>query len=356
MKLIDKHILRNFLVPFVYILVSLLGLFLVYDISSKMARFLKQSVPFTTILRFYSLYVPQLITLGLPMVILMAIVLGMGKMSKNNEITAMRACGVSVLRIATPLFAVGLVLTAFSFLMFEKVVTRTFGEAKRFEETLKGRKPVEKAIPEGDLLTDEMGSLLHFGVYHTKGKRFEMITWQKYTANPDSGEGKIIVRADGATWIEDAWWMFGVRVVHPDGTYSPSYSKMKMYEWDFLPEEVTGERFPEEMSFRELRRDIKKYRTTPQKLRELEMQLHRRLALPLLNLLVIGVALPFGVKGGRRGGNIAVGVGVSMILCLAYYGLYVLLSLSHDLPPWLAVWLPNILFGIGGGTATVRMN
>ena len=98
------------MVPFIYILVSLLGLFLVYDVSSKTARFVKNDVPFLTILRFYSLYIPQLIALGLPMIILLATVLGVGRLNKDNEITAMRACGVSVLRIALPLFVAGLLL------------------------------------------------------------------------------------------------------------------------------------------------------------------------------------------------------------------------------------------------------
>ncbi len=353
MRLLDRHILRNFLVPFIYILVSLLGLFLVYDVSSKTARFLKNDVPFLTILRFYSLYVPQLIALGLPMVILLATVLGVGRLNKDNEITAMRACGVSVLRIALPLFVAGLFLAGLGFLLFEEVVTRTFGEAKTFEETLKGRKVVKDIIPEGDFLTDESGSLLHFKLYRPDYKRFELLWWEKASDNP---RGKLIVRAHRAVWMENAWWAFGVKVIRADGVHSPFYRKMKMYEWDFRPEEVTEKKFDEEMSLGELQKNIRKFRISPEKVRGLQIQLHRRMALPLLNLLVVAVALPFSLRGGRGSGNVAIGVGMCMLLCLGYYGLSVLLSLFRSMAPWIAVWLPNLLFGGGGLVATLRID
>jgi lipopolysaccharide export system permease protein len=353
MKLIDRHILKNFLAPFIYILVSLLGLFLVYDVSSKTARFLKHDVSLVRILRFYSLYIPQLVTLGLPMVILLAIVLGMGRMSKNNEITAMRACGVSVLRISSPLFIVALLLAVFSFFMFDRVVTQTYGEAKRFEDELKGKKTVKETIEMGYLLTDDMGSRLRFAKYLPKRKLFQDIEWQKESENP---RARVTVTAFEAEWKEDSWWAFHVNVVAPDGTYSPFYRKMRMYEWDFRPEEVTEEKFPEEMSLKELVRNARRFQFSPETVRTLEVQIHRRLALPVLNLLVVAVALPFGLTGGKRGGSVAVGVGVSMLLCLAYYGVSVLISLLRPLPPWIAVWLPNLLFGAGGTIATLRID
>ncbi len=354
MKLIDRHILKHFLVPFAFILISLLGLFLVYDISSKIARFLEHKVSLLTILKFYSLYIPQLIAFGLPMVILMAIVLGIGKLSSNNEITAMRASGVSVLRIALPLFGMGLLLAGLGFVVFEKIVTRTYGETERFEQTLKGEKLIEDVIPEGDFLTDESGSLLHFGVYRPRYARFEGVSWKKQISTP--GE-ELVIRADRAVWMEDAWWAFGhIKIVHPDGTHSPSYRKMKMYWWNFRPEEVTAEKFAEEMTLAELRKNIRKFRVSPENVRELEIQLHRRMALPLLNLLVVGVALPFALRGGRHGGSVSIGVGICMLLCLAYYGLSVLLTLVRSLPPWISIWSPNVLFGLGGAAATLRID
>jgi lipopolysaccharide export LptBFGC system permease protein LptF len=183
------------------------------------------------------------------------------------------------------------------------------------------------------------------------------VSWKEKTDNP---EGGIIIRAWRAIWMDDAWWAFGgltgIRIIYPDGTQSPPYRKRKMYEWQFRPEEVTAEKFPEEMTIPELRKNIRKFRVSPEKVKELRIQLHRRMALPLLNLLVVGVALPFALRGGRHGGSVAIGVGICMLLCLAYYGLSVLLSLVQPLPPWVAVWSPNLLFGCGGAIATLRID
>ncbi len=352
MKLIDRYILKNFLVPFLYILVSLLGLFLVYDVSSKTARFLKQQVPFLTILRFYSLYLPQLIALGLPMVILLAIVLGVGKMSRNNEIAAMRACGVSVLRITRPLFAAGVLLAVIGFFLFEKVVTRTYGETERFEQALKGEKPVTDVVSGGHLLTDDAGSVLLFDTYRPKDRTFENISWEKETENPGA---KIIVAARRAEWRENSWWAFGVKVVYPDDSYR-LYPKKEMSDWDFRPEDVTGQRFPEERSLAELQKHVRRYGAIPKEVRANQIEFHRRIALPLLNLMVIAVALPFALRGGKRSGSAAIGVGICILLGLSYYGLSVLFLLLRSMPAWIAVWLPNLLFAAGGLTATLRID
>jgi len=352
MKLIDRHVLKNFLVPFAYILISLLGLFLVYDISSKTARFLRHHIPFLTILRFYSLYIPQLIALGLPMVILLATVLGMGRMSKNNEITAMRACGVSVLRIACPLFVVGLLLAVVGFFLFDRVVNRTYAETERLEEEFKGRATTQGVIEGGHFLTGSPASVVTFREYDPQRKQLKALSWEQETNDP---EAKIIFTAEMAVWIEDAWWASRVAIETPDGILT-FHRKMKMYDWHCLPEEITGKKLPEEMSLAELRKNIRMYKSAPQKIRKLQIQLNRRVALPLLNLLVVAVALPFALKGGKRGGNVAIGVGISMLLCLAYYGLAVLMSLINSIPPWLGVWFPNLLFGTGGGIATLQID
>ena len=352
MKLIDRHVLRNFLVPFAYILVSVLGLFLAYDVSSKTARFLRHHVPFSTIFRFYSMYIPQLIALGLPMITLLAVVLGIGRMTRNYEITAMRSCGVSVLRIALPILVTGVLFSAISFVLFEEVVSRTFGEMKRFEEEIKGRANVAEAIRGGHFLTDETGSLLTFEAFDPGRKQLDGVRWESETDSPSK---RRVITAEMAVWIQDAWWAGSATVEYPDGTYT-FHRKMKMYDWRFLPTEIKGRKFPEEMQFGELRQNIVKYKTAPQKVRELRIQVNRRVALPLLNLVVVLVALPFAVKSGKRGGSVAVGVGISMLLCLAYYGVTVLLSLVKSVPPWAGVWLPNILFGAGGGAATFRLD
>lgn len=352
MKLIDRHVLRSFLIPFAYILLSVLGLFLAYDVSSKTARFLRQQVPFSTILRFYSMYIPQLIALGLPMVTLLAVVLGIGRMTRNNEITALRACGVSVFRIALPLLITGILFSAISLVLFENVVTRTFGETKRFEEEIKGRANIPETIRGGHFLADEKGSLLTFEAFYPTRKQLQGVRWECETDNPSQ---RRVITAELAIWIQDAWWAGSATVEYPDGTYT-FHRKMKMYDWRFLPEDIKGRKFPEEMQFGELRQNIVKYRTAPQKVRDLRIQINRRVALPLLNLIVVLVALPFAMKGGKRGGSVAIGVGISMLLCLAYYGVTVLLSLVERVPPWAGVWLPNILFGAGGGIATFRLD
>jgi lipopolysaccharide export system permease protein len=68
------------------------------------------------------------------------------------------------------------------------------------------------------------------------------------------------------------------------------------------------------------------------------------------------VAIPFGAPSGRR--NLFVGVASSIVLCFAYFVLQQMglaLGAGQHLPPWLAAWLPNIVFGLGGVWLTARV-
>jgi lipopolysaccharide export system permease protein len=81
-----------------------------------------------------------------------------------------------------------------------------------------------------------------------------------------------------------------------------------------------------------------------------------RLAVPWTCLVVVLVALPFGVRSGRR--SVLVGVASGIVICFVYFVLQQLalaLGTGGYLPPWLAGWLPNLAFGLAGAVLTMRV-
>jgi lipopolysaccharide export LptBFGC system permease protein LptF len=102
---------------------------------------------------------------------------------------------------------------------------------------------------------------------------------------------------------------------------------------------------PEQMSYRELERYLEELRESGQEAPEIEVELHSKLAFPLISLVMALVALPFAFRLGRRGA--LYGIGLALVLGMVFLGVYAFfrtLGETAALPPLLAVWSPNILF------------
>jgi lipopolysaccharide export system permease protein len=93
-----------------------------------------------------------------------------------------------------------------------------------------------------------------------------------------------------------------------------------------------------------------------QRQKELYTKLYGRLAAPWTCLVAVLIAIPFGAGGGRR--NVFVGVASSIVICMLYYFLRPLcltFGSAGYMPPWLAAWLPNLVFGTAGLWMTGRV-
>jgi lipopolysaccharide export LptBFGC system permease protein LptF len=94
----------------------------------------------------------------------------------------------------------------------------------------------------------------------------------------------------------------------------------------------------------------------PQRENELYTKFYGRLAAPWTCLVAVLIAIPFGAGGGRR--NVFVGVASSIVICLLYYFMQPLcltFGSAGYMPPWLAAWLPNLVFGLAGLWMTARV-
>jgi lipopolysaccharide export system permease protein len=82
---------------------------------------------------------------------------------------------------------------------------------------------------------------------------------------------------------------------------------------------------------------------------------HGRLAAPLTCLVVVLIAIPFGAPSGRR--NLFYGIAGSIFICFAYFvfqQISLAFGMNGQLPPWLAAWLPNLLFATAGTVLIMR--
>ena len=117
MRLLDRYLLRNFLLPFTYCVVGFVSVWLVFELGNHANEFVNNGVNLGDIFRFYFGQLPSIALLILPMALLLALLYSLGRMSQSNELLSMLSAGQSLERILLPILGVGLLVTAASTLL-----------------------------------------------------------------------------------------------------------------------------------------------------------------------------------------------------------------------------------------------
>jgi len=291
-----------------------------------------------------------------PVIVILAVAWGIGRLARQNELTAMRAAGVAPGRIAAPLLAACVVLACVVFVLNERVVTRT--QAYVREEALLLRKKSEGEVLERQYFyTDDKQGKLYFERYRVMDKVMEEVIWGRPATEASP---RLQVFAKRAEWLGGQWWLFDVQVSRRDRLgneeLSPMCAKRIMYEWELPPEYIAGEKDPEERTLGELNQAIRRERVTqPESALKNRLERHYRFALPVLAVLMLVLSFPLVMSTGR-GRGAAAALGVSLVLCFAYYGFYAAMravAIKAGFPPM--VWVPNIAYGAAGVVLFLRV-
>lgn len=129
MPIIDQYVLREFMIPFSVLIIGFILLFLVGDIFNDLSDFLNQEADFSTTARYFLLKLPGNIRFVLPISLLLACMYTMAKFGRSQEITAMRASGISLQRCSATIYLVALVVTGVNFWFNERLVPEAEREA-----------------------------------------------------------------------------------------------------------------------------------------------------------------------------------------------------------------------------------
>jgi lipopolysaccharide export system permease protein len=285
-------------------------------------------------------------------------------------LTAIRAAGVSLLRLSMPYVGVGLLLSIGMFALNELWVPQSIEKA---EEILARRQPdPEKESrriwePRFGFITPDGQRKWFIESYNLKTSA--LLRAYVEAKLPDGSRREIWAESGG--WTGEGWAFTNVHLlVYPaDKGALPmqevreTFSSPELIETpDLIRSEI---RFSKLQGIRAVRKaqlsvgEILEYRrlhprgTSRDSI--LDTKLHGRLSAPWTCLVVVVIALPFGAATGRR--NVIVGVASSIVICFAYFVLQQLglaLGSGGYLPGWVAAWSPNALFAIGGLFLTWR--
>jgi lipopolysaccharide export system permease protein len=374
MRLLDRYLLRELLVPLGYCLCGFLIFWITSDLFVKLGDFQRQGLGARDIAEYYLLILPEFLTLVLPIALLLALLYALTNHARHQEITAIRAAGVSLWRMSLPYLGVGLLASLGLFAANEFWVPAT---AERASAILKRHQAPDPHAPGRheslNVCFDNTrdGRRWRIGMYNSQTS--EMFNLGVYPIARDLSKAWEL-RADRAQRINGVWTLYNVREFRETAdTNAPPVPVLRtnvlaMPEFSETPEEINSElKIRENMTMRAAKKadvpikDLLNYlRLHPHPSRGdqfwLYTKLDGRLAAPWTCLVVVLIAIPFGAAGGRR--NVYVGVASSIVICFVYFVLLQLglaLGTSGRLPAWLAAWFPNLSFGLAGLWMTARV-
>lgn len=356
--ILDAYIGRQYARVFFIGLFALLGVFYIATFIDLADKLFRGQATSSLLLRYFFYQTPQFVYYVIPMAALVAALVTVGVMTKNSEIIVMRACGVSLYRTAAPLlvFAVAASLTLFG--LEERVLAGANREADRLNSIIRGF-PVQTF---GELnrrwIIGRSGDIYHYDAFESVGDRFTHFT--AYDVSDVSWRIDAVLYADRVVFDRAAASRGGWRAlngwarrlstttrkntVKTTVTYSPFTERPLSLE----PPSYFKTDAPDalKMTYQELGQYIAQLKASGFNAVPQMVQLQRKVAFPFVTVIMTLIAVPFAVTTGRRGALYGVGVGI--VLAIVYWvalSIFGALGEGGVMPPTLAAWAPNILFG-----------
>ena len=141
MRLLSRYLLRQLAAPFVFALVALTSLMLLSQIAKKFGSLVGKGLPWTVIAEVFALSVPFIVAMTLPMAVLLAVLYAFSHLAADNEVTAMRASGISVYQVLRPVLAWGVFMAAVNFAFVDQVLPRTNARLRNLLIDIGRKKP-----------------------------------------------------------------------------------------------------------------------------------------------------------------------------------------------------------------------
>lgn len=352
MRILDKYILRETIMTFIFGVCAFSAVFLGSGTLFRIAQYITQyGASFSSIVRLVIYSLPGIVAWTFPMSMLLASLLTFGRLSGNSEIIAMKACGVSFVRLIRPVITFAFGVSLFSVAFSEFVVpaaNQAYSDLVRYE--IQGNTSPEsqehviiKQIQDGNIQR-----LVYARRYDAETGRLDSLSIQEFS----NGRMVAVENAEYAEWADNDWIMYNG--VLYDLSEADAERMMK-FDSQTLPvnqspsQIIREQKKTEEMTIRELREQIEIMKSQYVDTRKIETELYQRFTIPFASLVFTLIGAPLGIQPNRSSSSI--GFGISIIIIFIYYTMMTLsgaIGQNSFIPPIVAVWIPNLVVLLAG--------
>lgn len=358
MQILDKYIIKNFLIPFFYCLTLFVFLYIIIDLFGHLDEILKHNAPILILQEYYLSMIPFIIIHTAPVASLISVMYVISSMNKYDEIIAMRAAGISMLRILVPFICVGFVISITIFVISEKLLPVSMKNAQYIKENYIEKEKEDRAI--------NKKTIYNIALY---GKNERLVFIKSYEPNENLAKGITILEQDKngnvikktsaqeGKWTGNTWMFKSILIYELDDKGLIKGTPLFFENLDFdleNPRDIISKGANYEfMNFKHLASYIENFVNAPPNiLQRLKVDMHNKISFPFTNLVLIIIGAAFAIKIKRRGKTAAItGIGMSIVIGFIYYAaMAICLALGKGgiLPPLISAHLANIVFGLTG--------
>lgn len=356
MTRLNRYLLVELALPFFMALTLISFLLLMNKFLTLVDLVLKHGVPFVTVVELIVYVMPATFAITVPMSLLVAVLLALGRLASDLELVAMRAGGISLARLYPPLLALGL-LSSLGMLAFNETLLPRANESYKvlFFDVLRQRSDV--VLQEKAWIKDFAGVVIYIDSKDPATKELQGVTILK----PGQGgqplqwirahRGRLVSDPDGYRVYLDLFdgnlQMLGGERREDLTSVDFSSSRMDLDIGGALSQLQGQDKQPQEMSMREIWAATGAMPAGDLRRPHYLTEMNKKAAIPFACLFFLLCGLPLGTltrKGGRLTGFV-----LAIALIFVYY---LILSLGQTygddgrLPPWIAMWLPNLAMGL----------
>jgi LPS export ABC transporter permease LptF/LPS export ABC transporter permease LptG len=351
--IMDRYLIRQYLV---YIGIgTLVGAVLisVVDLLQTLDRLLRVKPPLTTILEHFVYRLPGELYKGLPMIVLISTVFLFLSLTRQRELDALKAAGVSLYRASLPILLVAGAISVGA-VMFQETLLPDINARSEEVDRVKIRGQLPRHLQRQTQIWYRSSDTRFFrmALLDPVGKSMEGLTVLDI-----SRDFRLVERVDArlAQWSSDGWQLTdGVfRRVGPQNRITSEMFDSRLLPMpEHIDDFIQVQNAPDTMSFLELRAYVARLRDGGHRVTRYLVQLYSKLSFPLVHVIMALVAIPFALVSPRSGGR-AMGIGVAIVIAAGYWVVHsvaIAFAQADLLPAALAAWTANIVFA-GIGTA-----
>lgn len=352
--ILDDYVLRQFLEYLGLVLATFVVLTLVFSFFELLGDIVRNRIALITVGEYLVNVVPSMLYLMTPLSVLIAVLVTFGLLQKSNELTAMKATGISLYRLVVPVLVLAGMLSVALFAFDQFYLPHANKRQDALRNEIKGKPAQTYLNPQHKWIFGQHHEIYYYEFFDSERNQFANLSVfdldpKAFALTERTFATRVFWNDSLRKWIFERGW---VRTLAPTNvkdyrtfdvtTFSdidepPGYFKKEVKQYS-------------EMNFDELKSYIRELEQGGFEVVRLKVQLYKKLSFPLITLVMSILAIPFALSAGRQGAlrGVATAIGIAVVYWITS-GLFEAMGNVNQLPAALAAWSPDVIFALAGG-------
>ena len=342
-NILDRYVSAMYLRAAALSFASLLGIFYISTFIDKTDKLLKGQATSVQIVQLLGFMTPQFVYYVIPLSALLSVLVTFGVLSRSSELSVMKACGISLYRIAAPLLLLALAWSAVLYGLEQQIMAKANQRAEALDATIRGRSPRTSNPLLRRWVVARDGAIYHYDAFDAVSNSILNLTVYRPAKDTWALESQLFsahAHHEDGQWIAARGWQQDFRV-RKGGYQAFQQQPIALEQPEYFE---TAAPLAEMMTVPQLRRYIDELSASGFNVVPLTIDLQKKLAFPFVTVVMTLLAIPFGMTTGKRG--TLYGIGIGIVLALSYWivmGAFGAIGKAGVLAPVMAGWAPNIL-------------